>query len=441
MSYCPPGSAIDRWDTTNKLLEGLSSDLSNIAAIATQSVWGNVSWDRVKSWVRAGTASKYLQVGDQISVPYTYNGTDYTYVLDVWHHLDGSDDDHPKATYLNSAGKSTTGYGMVLGSHYATPFEVPMNSKEAFFIPTVTMAAGTYNFVVDVNYAWGSGICASTGETTYQFMLANAITTNVSNYHFVWNANYTTALSSISVYSSWNSTTPIETCTVTKGSSGTALGTISEIPATSSGHGYFNNIQRACYGSNNWEDSSGRSFLNSADSTWYDSSQSRFHRISSLDGKPGFLSGFNDSFLNSIVQKTNVTIPHPIDTNNTYGTSTTNDRAWSISVREHNFNNYLSNTSDGYSAEGVIFDYWKNLATYNDHTQWSGWQTYSELRTFDLGTHTSSRTVWLRSANRNANNANNFGKVNADGNVNNDNASNGNRAQPDCFANSYMGFL
>lgn len=52
------------------------------------------------------------------------------------------------------------------------------------------------------------------------------------------------------------------------------------------------------------------------------------------------------------------------------------------------------------------------------------------------GSSCKSRNVFFRSANRNANNANNFGNVNADGNVNNDNASNGNRAQPDFFEGS-----
>ena len=426
----PPGSAIDRWDTTNKLLEGLSTDLSNIAAIATQSVWGNVSWDRVKSWIRDGSAAKYLKVGDQLSIPYSYNGVNYTYVLDVWHHFDGSDTDHPKVTYQDDSGKSVTGYGMVLGSHYASPMEVPMNSREAFFIPTVAMPAGTYNFTVKVNYQWGSGICKSTGSTTYQFTTKTNIANNVSIYQFVWNADYSTALTSVSLYSSWNSTTPIETCAVTVGTGGTALGTISEIPATSSDHGYFNNIQRACYGSNNWENSSGRSWLNSKDSAWHDSSETRFHRISALEGTPGFLSGFNDSFVNSIAQKTNITIPHSIDTNNQDGTSTTNDRVWSISAREHNFQNYLGNTDDGYEAEGNVFDYWKNLAVYNDHTQWNGWTTYGELRTYDLGAHTSSRVVWLRSANRVASYAYHFGEVAADGAVGHGLASYGHRAQP-----------
>lgn len=388
--------------------------------------WGSVTavtWDRVKSWIRDGTAAKYLKVGDQLSIPYYYDGKDYTYILDVWHHFDGSDStNHADASYIGPDLKVTTGHAMVLGSHYCTPQEVPMCSQEAFFVPSVAMASGTYNFTVNVNYAWGEGFANKTGSTTYQFTMTKAITTNPSNYQFVWNGDSESDITQVSIYSSWNSTTPVETCAVTAGNGGTAIGTISELPATSTGHGYFNNIQRACYGSNNWETSSGRFWLNSIDEVWHDHPTNRFHRISSLEGKPGFMSGFDYSFLNSIVQKVNITIPHPIDTNNAYGTSTTHDCCWMISAREHNFSNYLSNTDEGYEAEGIVLDYWKNLASYNNRDIWNGLRTYDELRT--------GRTVFVRSADRSASSASDFGAVRGYGFVYADGASNGYRVQP-----------
>lgn len=414
----PPGTQADLWEQTNTILQDLSINIGNIAQIATDSVWGNVSFDRVKSWIRDGTASKYLKVGDQLTIPYTYDEKDYNWTFDVWHHFDGSDANHPQVTYKNSSGSEQTANGMVIGAHYCSPFAVPMNAHEAFFVPSVNMPAGTYHFTVDVNYVWGTGICKAVGETTYQFTTTKAISSDASNYQFVWNADYSTGLSRITIYSAWNSSSPVETCTVTVGSSGTNLGTISEVPATSSGHGYFNSIQRGCYASNNWEKSSGRSFLNSTDSTWHDSnSAGRFHRISTLDGKSGFLTGFNDSFLNSIVQKKNVTIPHPIDTDNAYGTSTTYDRCWMISAREHNFQNYLSNTEEGYNAEGVVLDYWKNLATYNDRTSWAGWTTYGELRTYGLDNVNASQSVFFRPAIRYASDSSYFGGVSSSGYV------------------------
>ena len=428
----PPGTQADLWEQTNTILQDLSLGIQNIAQVATDSVWGNVSWDRVKSWIRDGTASKYLKVGDQLNIPYTYDEKEYNWTFDVWHHFDGSDDNHPKVTYKGDDGTDVTGNGMVIGAHYCSPFAIPMNAHEAFFVPSVAMPKGTYNFTVDVNYVWGSGICKSIGETTYQFTTTKDVpSVNVTEYQFVWNADYTTGLSSLSIYSSWNSSSPVETCAVTVGSTGTSLGTISEVPATSSGHGYFNSIQRGCYASNNWEKCSGRSFLNSTDAVWHDSdSAGMFHRISTLEGKPGFLTGFNDSFVNSIVQRKNVTVPHPIDTNNTYGTSTTYDRCWTVSAREHNFANYLSNTSEGYQAEGVVLDYWKNLAQYNDRSQWAGWTTYGELRTYGLENVNASQYVFLRSAARSAGGSNSFGVVNSTGNVYCNNATYAYRAQP-----------
>ena len=47
-----------------------------------------------------------------------------------------------------------------------------------------------------------------------------------------------------------------------------------------------------------------------------------------------------------------------------------------------------------------------------------------------------ARSVWLRSANRNTNNANNVGCVNSSGNVNNANANNGYFAAPDWTGNA-----
>lgn len=426
----PPGTMKDTWDTTNEILANLSDSLKTVASLATSSVWGNVALGRVQQWIRNGTASQYLEVGDQLQVPYTWKGTTYNYVLDVWHHFNGSDAQHPKATVLDSTGKVVSQNGLVLGSHYATPMQVPMNSQEPFMIPKKEMPAGTYQFTVNCNYAWGSGFAKAKGNRTYSFKLTKSISAvNASYFNFVWDGDYGSPITKIYVYSSWNSTTPVEVCTVTESASGTNLGTCSEL-FKSSEWCNFNNIQRACYGSNNWETSSGRSWLNSDEAAWHDSKVTTFHRISSLEGLPGFLYGFDDSFKSILGQQQNVTIPHPIDTNNAYDTSTTHDRTWLVSARQHNFNNYLSNTNEGYQAEGITLDYYKNLASYNDKTQWEGWKTYGELRTYALENHAQSRYVFFRSASRWSSNANGFGVVDSGGYVSHDNASHGSCVQP-----------
>ena len=77
-----------------------------------------------------------------------------------------------------------------------------------------------------------------------------------------------------------------------------------------------------------------------------------------------------------------------------------------------------------------------------DHSVKYNAETLQKDEDKSRGSSCKSRNVFFRSANRNANNANNFGNVNADGNVNNDNASNGNRAQPDFFeGNTYKTLL
>ena len=79
---------------------------------------------------------------------------------------------------------------------------------------------------------------------------------------------------------------------------------------------------------------------------------------------------------------------------------TTNDVFFLPSARQHYFNNYLSESSSGYTASGQPWDYWKELAASNGRTSpWAGWSLYPELITYDLaGNHTSACHVWLRSA-------------------------------------------
>ena len=109
------------------------------------------------------------------------------------------------------------------------------------------------------------------------------------------------------------------------------------------------------------------------------------------------------------------------------------DKMFPISAREHYFSNYLSATSDGYKAEGVPLDYWKQLAAASGRTSaWAGWGTYPELITYDSAATTTARYVWLRSAYRSAANASHVGRVYASGYVGHAYATNGHFAAPAC---------
>lgn len=357
----------------------------------------------IQQLVRTGHAAKYLKVGDQILVPYKDDTYDLTLRLDVLHHFDGSDDDHPLMTLEGGEQRP----GMLLGMHNAFPMGVVFCPKQAFMYATEALAAGTYNFTVNTTVKWGSGVAGAVGQVTYQFTTTKAMAAGAQ---MVWNASDSAKPTSATVYSGPASDTAVETVAISVGSSGTSLGTMSE---NSSDEG-LNNIQRSCFGSNRWSASQLRMWLNSDGACAH--TYGKFDRPFPLVGKNGFLAGLDGSFVKTLAKMERKTETHAFDGG---AVETTYDRAFPVSVREHYFSNYLSATSDGYKAEGVVLDYWKQLAVANGRTStWAGWGTFPELITYDAASPTVGRYVWLRSANRYVSSARTVGCVNSGGGVN-----------------------
>lgn len=163
-----------------------------------------------------------------------------------------------------------------------------------------------------------------------------------------------------------------------------------------------------------------RAWLNS-DSTDWDSRRTRFTRKHPMAGKPGFLAGLEQSLRDGMASVKVKTEPHQTD-----GASPveTVDLVRLPSSIEHYFNTYLGQSTDGFKAEGVVFDYWKAVAAANNHPDViAGWSTYAWLIARDP--NKVARYVFTRSAHRSLTYSSAEGMVGASGNVNGRGAASG----------------
>lgn len=365
-----------------------------------------MTYSQMRSIIRSGKGAANFTIGDQLLVPWKWGSYDLVLPFDIVHHYDGSDDDHPLRT--DAAGNTIP--TMRLMSHYAIPQNCVFDEKEAFYVAQSDLAAGTtYYFGIKTEAVWGgAGVSASVGTEYYNFTPTAKV---AKGSQLVWDGSFSAKPTSISVYSNFSNTVS-QTISCASGETGTSLGTMGQ---TSSDTG-FNNPQRACEGSNNYRTSTLKQWLNSNDASFKKVQQTIFDRPSGMDGKAGFMTGFDDEFLEVLAEVVNKEEVHPFDGSSVIDSES--DYFFPLSGHEHYFNNYLFEDETGYTADGVPNDYWKNFASANGRTSaWPGWQTHSELVTYDANSKTTARNVWLRSANRSVANANPVGYVSASGYV------------------------
>lgn len=362
---------------------------------------------QMRELVRKGYAPKVFPPGDIITANWTWNGTTYPMRMAVTHHYTGADDAHP----LKELGDGRTGNCMDLQFIDALPISFPFETKQAFYNNVELMKAGQYTFTVSVSATWGTGAFGTVGQFPYTFTLAEDVP---ADSQWLWDAGYSSGITQIHIYAPYDGAL-LQTVTVAAGSTGTSLGTISELAT-----GDFNTWARGCGGLNFWKDSAMRAWLNS-DSTDWDSRRTRFTRKHPMAGKPGFLAGLEQSLLDGMASVKVKTEPHQTD-----GASPveTVDLVRLPSSIEHYFNSYLSQSSDGFKAEGVVFDYWKAVAAANNYPDViSGWNAYSWLITHDP--NKVARYVFTRSAHRSLASSGSEGVVGAGGGVGNAGASYG----------------
>ena len=135
--------------------------------------------------------------------------------------------------------------------------DMQFDAKEALFAFDSGLSAGTYHFTVGAQPWYSSDV-----GKTIQFTLSSALP---AGGQLVINNAYNATMigSTISSYASSTSTTATETATMSEGSDGTDLGTVTN---GLSQDGVINSVQRAIFGSNKWSESCIRQYLNSSTS-------------------------------------------------------------------------------------------------------------------------------------------------------------------------------
>ena len=427
------GSSWTEWNEIHTPVRGVDywtdADIAVIKAyIDAQGVLPpDIGYEGLSKLVKSGEASRYLPVGSQIITALSGNNFEVpSFAWDVVHHFDGSDDDHPLVTL--ESGEQVK--GMMLQAHRTVPWAIVWDPRQAAIAVVGDMPAGTYHFTVKVTVKWSSGIAGEVGEKTYQFTTTQALS---SGAQLMYSGGESTAPTSASlqVFANNTSSTAVETCALSLGSSGTDLGAMTDATPSTNSQAYakLNNIQRMIYGSNRWSTSQERVALNGVGTIVQEGTE--FDRSWSLVGSTGLLGCLPEEFVSVLGNIARSQELHPWDGG---AIETVYDKMFPISAREHYFSNYLSATSDGYKAEGVPLDYWKQLAVASGRTSaWAGWGTYPELITYDSAALTTARYVWLRSASRNATGAYTVGYVTTSGNVGRTNAHYGNFAAPACI--------
>lgn len=355
---------------------------ANAAAKAVELAATGLSGAQMRALVRTGDAPKVLYPGDLITAGWTWEGTTYPMRMAVAHHYTGADDAHP----LKELGDGRTGNCMDLQFIDALPISLPFEPRQAFYNNPELMGAGQYTFTVSVSTVWGTGAFGTKGQFPYTFTLAEDVP---ADSQWLWDASNSSDITKIQIYAPYDGAL-LQTVTVAAGGTGTSLGTISELAA-----GDFNTWVRGCVGSNFWKDSAMRAWLNS-DSTDWDSRRTRFTRRHPMAGKPGFLAGLEQSLRDGMASVKVKTEPHQTDGAAPVETVDTVRLPSSI---ERYFDSYLGQSTEGFKAEGVAFDYWKAVAAANDHPDViAGLQTYTWLIARDP--NKIARSVFTRSARR-----------------------------------------
>lgn len=326
-------------------LSGEIVDLERTVGILARDI---TSWAAVQKIVRDGLASKYFAVGDQLQC----KRGDTVLTWDVL----GFDHDVPvDTTYTHS---------MTLGLHDCIN-NFQYDAAEAMYYAAETLPAGTYNYTPGVQSGWviGDGV-------TRQFTLANAVP---AGGQICINGGTGNATTTATTYASRTTTTALETAAVTVGSGGTALANI-------------NHIHRIPYGSNNWEASAVRQWLNSdaAAGAWWQP-KTNFDRPSSAAASmAGFLNGIDADFLDVIGKVTKRTTLNAVNEGGGYKDS--QERFFLLSRSEV----YMTNNNG--ISEGAPYDYYKNFSSLS--AQGDGEDSNRIKRIIG---NTSAAYWWLRS--------------------------------------------
>jgi hypothetical protein len=316
--------------TAETLAEGITA--YNAAGELITGIIPFSSWEQLQAKVRANDMSS-INILDQ----YTCSQGSGELAWDVI----GKNIDTPVNPNLSHA--------LTLRVHNLLPVRLVFDEKEAFYAcQTSALNAGTYYYTTD--------------STNYKFTLTQSVP--------VGGQLVCTDNSTLSSYVSGSSTTPIETVSVTKGSSGTNLGTLDKNIRS----GNLNTEFRRTYGSGDWKESAIRQWLNSNKPAgqWWEPQTPWDRPPAYAQTMNGFMYDLDPEFL-GVIGKTQVTTNYfDTSTGALNGTYTTEDYFFLMSQ---------SQVSSDYSGEGTKY------TPYSDNA--------SRIMYIDG----SVSTYWLRSPN------------------------------------------
>lgn len=240
------------------------------------------SWYNVRQIVNQGFAKKYFKVGDQLACMRSSEKL-------IWDIVDIAAD----------------GTAITLLLHETMP-DLVFSAKQAVFAFPDGLAAGEYHFTVS-QQSW---FAEDVGKTI-SFTLTQAIP---ESGQLVLNNAYNATMigATISSFASPTAMTATETVTMSEGSGGTDLGSLTNAGTPASN---INSIQRALLGSSNWRESAQRQMMNSdktAGQVW--TPQTIFDRPPAwASNTAGFMYGLDEDFVSVVSPTTYTTV------NNTVG--------------------------------------------------------------------------------------------------------------------------
>jgi hypothetical protein len=343
----------------------------------------------------------------------TTGNADYEFIWDgaVWH-LDGA------AVELSTYGISVTGspavgdeivvhetadrliwdvvgvtkYSITLQLHDCYTL-LQFDAREALFAFPEGLAAGEYYFTIK-SQPWFAGDV----NKSLHFTLQNAIPAG-GQIVLTNSYNATAENTSIKVYASGTAMAESETATLTAGTTGTNLGDV-----TVAGSEGINSIHRALLGSNNYEQSAVRQWLNSGKekgSVW--TPQTAFDRPPSWAATTdGWMRGMDDDFL-AAIEETEIVVA--LNTVTDGGGSTTLKDKFFLLARSEVFAGKENNIN-----EGSPYPYYSD----NSDLLAAGTGADSNRKKYR---NTTAQYWWLRSPS--AGNASHVRSVNPDGSVSN----------------------
>lgn len=357
-----------------------------LIAIAQAGTISVLTGEAIKQIVRSGLAAKAFSIGQQVDTTFNPDGstTQYDMPLDMVSFADA----------VNADGETVP--ALWLESHWALP-GVQFDASEAIWYCNEALPAGTYYFTFGNN--WGTHVVAN---KSYQFTLETGldvggqIVVGTASSFYTWAAPDQNPTNwRVYTFANAKSITPVEgPLTLTEGTSGTSLGTMSS--STKYGTTGLNNLQRCAYGYNRWSQSGIRQWMNSAAPAgeWWEPKNVYDRPPQQLATMRGMLAGIPSDILDVVQPVQVVTALNTVSDSEIGTTETTVDKFFLASLEQEYIVPQLAN------VEGPYWPYWKDrLGLTSPQAQGSAGTNANHIR-YDIANHTSAQTVRLRSAYR-----------------------------------------